>query len=136
MNNSEIVARLRVIVNEVGVSERYETSGALMRLIDDIRRDPDKSFIDDASWALDSAVKAERRLNNYSSGFRAGDRVVLRNLEGRKYNPSATIKEGSMAVVLRKTNVDFPEDAVRVQVDNGGFGTVDARCLKAVMEDV
>lgn len=78
-------------------------------------------------YLVEHLIEEEKKM--YSSGFRAGDRVILQNLEGRKYNEMIPLEEGTVAVVREKPNVDFPDDAVQIEWRKG-VGAVDARCLK------
>lgn len=66
---------------------------------------------------------------DYASGFNVGDRVVLRNLDNRRYNSIVPLDEGAVAIVLEKPNEDFPEDAVQIRC-KGGVGAIDAKCLE------
>lgn len=74
-------------------------------------------------------------MSEYSSGFEVGDNVVLRDLEGRKYNRYVPLENGSRAVVQEKPNPDWPDDAVQIQC-GGGSGAIDASCLSYAREDV
>lgn len=67
----------------------------------------------------------------YVSGFKEGNRVILQNLDTRTYNKHIPLREGGIATVIEKPNLDFPEDAVQITID-GGTGAIDVHCLRRV----
>ena len=67
--------------------------------------------------------------------LKAGDKVMLKNLSGRKYNPLVALNEGDIATVIEPPTTDFP-DAAQIEITNGtrtvGYGAIDLKCLEPI----